>query len=116
MLILCIAVYLDFGTHATVPLAYYYPLILMSVVLLILFCPLPIASGSARKWFLLSIGRLLISGYYSVEFRDFFLADEMNSLSYSIEQFEFAICAYAHQWNNLGKKSPNEHSHRTSAG
>ncbi|KAF9191532.1 hypothetical protein BGZ50_009299 [Haplosporangium sp. Z 11] len=36
-----------------------------------------------------------------VEFRDFFLADEMNSLSYSIEQFEFAICAYAQQWSDL---------------
>ncbi|KAK3811144.1 MAG: EXS family-domain-containing protein, partial [Benniella sp.] len=101
MLVLCIAVYLDFGTHATVPLAYYYPLILVSILLLILFCPLPIANWGARKWFLLSIGRLLISGYYSVEFRDFFLADEMNSLSYSIEQFEFAICAYANGWKNL---------------
>lgn len=26
----------------------------------------------------------------------------MNSLSYSIEQFEFAMCAYSEQWDDLG--------------
>lgn len=115
MLVLCIAIYLDFGTQATahIPFAYYYPAIFMSFVLLILFCPLPIAGWSARKWFLLSIGRLLVSGYYSVEFRDFFLADEMNSLAYSIEQFEFAICAHVHQWNDLGKRTPFGHPYWT---
>ncbi|KAF9963130.1 Xenotropic and polytropic retrovirus receptor 1 [Modicella reniformis] len=99
MLALGFAIYLDFGspTTAPAPYAYYYPLI-------VVICPLPIINWSARKWFLASIGRILLSGYYNVEFRDFFLADEMNSLAYSIEQFEFAICAYAHEWNDLALK------------
>lgn len=105
MLFLCIAVYLDFGSQdpAPIPFAYNYPAIFMGIIVFILFCPLPIWNWSSRKWFLLSIGRLLISGYYSVEFRDFFLGDELNSLTYSIQQFEYAICAYAYKWNDLNQ-------------
>ncbi|KAG0369635.1 hypothetical protein BGZ54_009367 [Gamsiella multidivaricata] len=104
MLILCLAVYFDFGSHFVVQahVAYFYPLIAMVTILAILLCPLPIANWSARRWFLQSTRRLIVSGYYSVEFRDFFLGDEMNSLAYSIEQFELAICAYTQEWNDLG--------------
>ncbi|KAG0209903.1 hypothetical protein BGX28_009870 [Mortierella sp. GBA30] len=54
-----------------------------------------------HEFFEVNMHFLLFSGCFGVEFRDFFLADELNSLSYSIEQFEFAICAYANQWNDL---------------
>ncbi|KAF9953799.1 hypothetical protein BGZ72_005133 [Mortierella alpina] len=102
MLLLCLGIYLDFGSHLTNQIATaYYPLAVVAVILLIVFCPLPIASWTARKWFLLSFWRVLVSGYHGVEFRDFFLADELNSLSYSIEQAEFAVCAYAFKWNDL---------------
>ncbi|KAF9975814.1 hypothetical protein BGZ73_000355 [Actinomortierella ambigua] len=105
MLLLTLAVYLDFGSKYTQHVATaYWPLIFMSIALFILFCPLPIFHFSARRWFIASIGRILASGYYRVEFRDFFLADEMNSLSYSIEQFEFAMCAYVHEWDDLGSQ------------
>ncbi|KAF9285758.1 hypothetical protein BGZ68_003584 [Mortierella alpina] len=102
MLLLCLGIYLDFGSHLTNHIATaYYPMAVVGVILLIVFCPLPIASWTARKWFLLSFWRVLVSGYHGVEFRDFFLADELNSLSYSIEQAEFAVCAYAFKWNDL---------------
>ncbi|KAF9580553.1 hypothetical protein BGW38_002745 [Lunasporangiospora selenospora] len=101
VLLLSLAVYLDFGSKLTQHVATaYWPLILMLITAFILFCPLPIAHATSRRWFIASIGRIIASGYYRVEFRDFFLADEMNSLSYSIEQFEFALCAYAHQWTD----------------
>ncbi|KAF9433619.1 hypothetical protein BGZ76_009203 [Entomortierella beljakovae] len=101
MLILSLAVYLDFGFKLTIHVATaYWPLVSIIAMAAILFCPLPIARFSSRRWFLSSICRIIASGYYRVEFRDFFLADEMNSLTYSIEQFEFAICAYSHKWNN----------------
>jgi len=110
MLLLTLAVYLDFGSKLTAHVATaYWPLILISITFFILFCPLPIAHFTARRWLISSIGRILVSGYYRVEFRDFFLADEMNSLSYSIEQFEFAMCAYAQQWNNLGQTCSTSH-------
>ncbi|ORZ16131.1 EXS family-domain-containing protein [Lobosporangium transversale] len=79
----------------------FYPLIIMCIVITMLFFPLPIAHWSARRWFIQSIGRLIVSGYHAVEFRDFFIADELNSLAYSIEQTEFAICAYVRYWDNL---------------
>ncbi|KAF9538842.1 hypothetical protein EC957_006162 [Mortierella hygrophila] len=102
ILLLTLAVYLDFGSKLTQHVATaYWPLILMSITAAIIFCPLPIAHFTARRWFISSIGRIIASGYYRVEFRDFFLADEMNSLSYSIEQFEFAMCAYSEQWEDL---------------
>ncbi|KAF9990579.1 hypothetical protein BGZ75_001143 [Mortierella antarctica] len=110
MLLLTLAVYLDFGSKLTAHVATaYWPLILMAITAVILFCPLPIAHFTARRWFLSSIGRIIASGYYRVEFRDFFLADEMNSLSYSIEQFEFAMCAYSQQWSDLGNTCSTSH-------
>ncbi|KAG0034316.1 hypothetical protein BGZ82_005786 [Podila clonocystis] len=102
MLLLSMAIYFDFGSRWTHHVATaYWPLILMSLVAFILLCPLPIFNYGARKWFLTSCWRIVASGFKSVEFRDFFIADELNSLSYSIEQFEFAICAYIHRWNDL---------------
>ncbi|KAG0089240.1 hypothetical protein BGZ93_000422 [Podila epicladia] len=110
MLLLTLALYLDFGNKLTQHVATaYWPLILIAITFFILFCPLPIVHFSARRWFLSSIGRIIASGYYRVEFRDFFLADEMNSLSYSIEQFEFALCAYSRQWSDLGHTCQTSH-------
>ncbi|KAF9934408.1 hypothetical protein FBU30_002232 [Linnemannia zychae] len=110
ILLLTLAVYLDFGSKLTQHVATaYWPLILISITAAIIFCPLPIAHFTARRWFIASIGRILASGYYRVEFRDFFLADEMNSLSYSIEQFEFAMCAYAEQWEDLATQCSTGH-------
>ncbi|KAG0301670.1 hypothetical protein BGZ98_008143 [Dissophora globulifera] len=103
MLLLCVAFYFDFGWGPTaqIPVGYYYPLIVMCIVVTILFCPFPILNWGARRWFLQSIGRICVSGRNSVEFRDFFIADEMNSLAYSIEQFEFACLRRfrdTHEW------------------
>ncbi|KAG9065305.1 Xenotropic and polytropic retrovirus receptor 1 [Linnemannia hyalina] len=111
MMALCIALYLDFVVGITSPSMFrtYYPLILIGLILVVLCWPLRMFRFGARKWFLQSIWRIVASGYYKVEFRDFFIADEMNSLVYSIEQFEFAICAYTHQWNDLTSTCPMGH-------
>ncbi|KAF9190661.1 hypothetical protein BGZ50_000123 [Haplosporangium sp. Z 11] len=104
MMVLCLGIYLDFESHLTTLIAPgYYPMAVMVVTFFILICPLPIFNWGARKWFIMSIGRIVISGYNAVEFRDFFIADELNSLSYSIEQFEFAACAYSQQWGDLAQ-------------
>ena len=104
MLILSLSIYFEFDSSITERVAIgYYPLMAIGIILVILLCPLPIASWTSRRWFLQSIGRLLLGGYYRVEFRDFFLADEFNSLTYSIEQLEFAVCAYSNDWLNIGK-------------
>ncbi|KAF9137892.1 hypothetical protein BGX30_009797, partial [Mortierella sp. GBA39] len=111
MMALCIALYLDFVVGLISPsmLRTYYPLILIGLILVVLFWPLRMFRFGARKWFLQSIWRIVASGYYKVEFRDFFIADEMNSLVYSIEQFEFTICAYTQQWNDLASTCATSH-------
>ncbi|KAK4103992.1 SPX-domain-containing protein, partial [Parathielavia hyrcaniae] len=53
----------------------YYPVILICITLVILFLPAPFLHHKARRWFLYSHYRLLLSGLYPVEFRDFFLGD-----------------------------------------
>lgn len=83
----------------------YYPIILICVTLAIIFFPAPILHHKARRWFLYSHVcilhlsqipslilarltrslqyRLLLSGLYPVEFRDFFLGDIWCSLTYA---------------------------------
>ncbi|KAI9341086.1 EXS family-domain-containing protein, partial [Pilaira anomala] len=45
--------------------------------------------------------RILLSYCFSVEFRDFFIADELNSLSYSIWTSSYFFCAYSWHWSDL---------------
>ncbi|KAI9482527.1 EXS family-domain-containing protein, partial [Zychaea mexicana] len=47
-------------------------------------------------------GRIFLSGCFRVEFRDFFIADELNSLAYSFWTLSYFFCAYSWQWTDLG--------------
>ncbi|KAI8887293.1 EXS-domain-containing protein, partial [Backusella circina FSU 941] len=49
-------------------------------------------------------GRIILSYCFPVEFRDFFIADELNSLSYSIWTSSYFFCAYSCHWIDLGRK------------
>lgn len=42
---------------------------------------------------------MLFSGLYPIEFRDFFLGDQYNSLIYSIANCALFFCLYARDWN-----------------
>lgn len=46
--------------------------------------------------------RIICSPFFPVEFRDFFIADELNSLSYSFWTAAFLFCAYGYAWVDLG--------------
>ncbi|KAL7319416.1 Xenotropic and polytropic retrovirus receptor 1 [Mucor circinelloides] len=78
------------------------PLILFVMLIAIMLCPFDILYCSARKWLGVAIGRILLSYCFPVEFRDFFIADELNSLSYSIWTSSYFFCAYAWHWTDLG--------------
>ncbi|KAK4157608.1 protein SYG1 [Chaetomidium leptoderma] len=78
----------------------YYPVILVGISLVILFFPAPILHHKARRWFLYSHYRLLLSGLYPVEFRDFFLGDIWCSLTYAVCNIELFFCLYANRWND----------------
>jgi hypothetical protein len=43
--------------------------------------------------------RILFSGIYAIEFRDFFLGDQYNSLIYSFANIPLFFCLYAKSWS-----------------
>ncbi|KIR29217.1 hypothetical protein I309_01804 [Cryptococcus deuterogattii LA55] len=60
--------------------------------------PLPVLRRGTRYWLLRVMFRVLTPGYSRVEFIAFFLADELNSLVYSIQNIYFIACSYANKW------------------
>ena len=76
-----------------------YPIIYIAVVLAVLLNPLPIFHRSGRNWFVRSLVRVFGAGAFSsVEFRDFFLGDELNSLTWSMGSLWLIGCAYRAHW------------------
>ncbi|KAG0914400.1 hypothetical protein G6F33_004285 [Rhizopus arrhizus] len=102
LLISCCIMYIDFSqlTAPTIP-SELYPLILFIILAAIMLCPFNVFYLSARRWLGITLGRIILSYCFPVEFRDFFVADELNSLSYSIWTISYFFCAYSKHWSNL---------------
>lgn len=84
-----------------------WPLIFLGVMLLIFLNPTSRMFGASRKWLQIAIWRLMCSGFYPVEFRDFFLGDILCSLTYSMGNLYFFFCLYTSEWRKfLGGGSP----------
>ncbi|CAO3694540.1 unnamed protein product [Rhizopus stolonifer] len=102
LLISSFVMYLDFSQLAAphIP-SELCPLILFVIYVSILFCPFDLFYLSARRWLGATLARIVLSYCFPVEFRDFFIADELNSLSYSIWTLSYFFCAYSIHWTNL---------------
>ncbi|KAF8469454.1 EXS family-domain-containing protein [Kalaharituber pfeilii] len=57
----------------------------------------------SRRWFLYANWRLLLSGLYPVEFRDFWLGDMYCSLTYTMGNIALFSCLYNDNWDTPGK-------------
>lgn len=72
--------------------------ILFVLTTCMLLCPLKIFNYQGRFWFLETIGRIILSGYQSVQFRDFFMSDLLSSMvfefnkTYSFVAIETSFC------------------------
>ncbi|ORX55014.1 EXS-domain-containing protein [Hesseltinella vesiculosa] len=77
------------------------PLVLIVVLLGIIFCPFHLFYNTARQWFGITLGRIMLSGLLPVEFRDFFIADELNSMAFSLWMSIYFFCVYSWHWNDL---------------
>lgn len=82
---------------------YDFPWLFVGIAASILFCPFDILYLNARLWLLSTLTTLLLSGFYPVEFRDFFLGDIFCSLTYSISNVSMFFCLYAKHWNNASQ-------------
>jgi hypothetical protein len=78
----------------------YYTYIYFYITLAILLCPLNIFYLNARIWFIVSIFRLFLSGFYPIEFRDFFMGVITCSLTYSISNIYMLFCLQKIDWDN----------------
>ncbi|SGY45788.1 BQ5605_C001g00338 [Microbotryum silenes-dioicae] len=81
-----------------------YPLAFFILVLVFLLIPLPVLYPSARWWMIRTFCRVLTAGLIAVQFSDFFLGDELNSLYYSITNVHswpsdtYAVCSLNKTW------------------
>lgn len=88
-----------------------WPWLYLGLLLIVFFWPGPQFYGPSRKWLQIALWRLLLSGLYPVEFRDFFLGDIFCSLTYTMGNMSFFFCLYAHQWNGLLGGGPPSNLH-----
>ncbi|XP_022910053.1 solute carrier family 53 member 1-like isoform X2 [Onthophagus taurus] len=72
------------------------PLSLTVIMLVFLINPLKVFRYDARMWFLKIFGRNLGAPFFRVNFADFWLADQLNSLAGALLDFQFLICFYIH--------------------
>ncbi|KAL2001841.1 hypothetical protein VTN02DRAFT_1132 [Thermoascus thermophilus] len=81
----------------------YWPVLLIFITLVVLFLPAKVLYHRSRKWWAYSNWRLLLAGFYPVEFRDFFLGDMYCSQTYSMGNIELFFCLYANHWDDPTK-------------
>lgn len=86
-----------------------WPLVFTAMILIMVFWPGHQFYASSRRWLLVALWRICWSGFYPVEFRDFYLGDILCSLSYSLSNLSFFICLYGIEWRRClgGGDLPN---------
>lgn len=89
-----------FISNERLPFVYFY------LLLIILICPFNIFYLKARIWFIVSIFRLFLSGFYPVEFRDFFMGVATCSLTYSISNIYMLYCLNNTDWSDCSSCGP----------
>ena len=99
--------YLNFRHPDTDGFFLYWPVILITLTLLIMALPFKILYPHARKWWGYSNWRLLCAGLYPVEFRDFYLGDMYTSASYSMSQTALFFCLYTSDWSDPSQCNSN---------
>ena len=74
------------------------PGFLVLIMLLFLLNPIKTFQHDARFWSLKVIFRILLAPFFYVGFADFWLADQANSLSQALKDFQFLICFYVRRF------------------
>jgi hypothetical protein len=77
----------------------HFPIIYISLAAAVLFNPIKRFYFRSRKFFLLTMARLLFSGLKRVEFKDFWVADMLCSQTYALGNIALFFCLYMNSWN-----------------
>uniref|UniRef100_A0A3B3R8M4 Xenotropic and polytropic retrovirus receptor 1a n=1 Tax=Paramormyrops kingsleyae TaxID=1676925 RepID=A0A3B3R8M4_9TELE len=89
------------------------PLILYGFMLLFLVNPLKTGYYKSRFWLLKLLFRVFTAPFHRVEFADFWLADQLNSLVFVLMDLEYLVCFYSFELN-WGEKTgllPRDQGH-----
>jgi len=82
-----------YSAQLSIP-AYANPLSLFIIMAIFMFNPTKTFKHDARFWLLRVIPRIILAPFFYVGFADFWLADQLNSLSQALKDFQFLICFY----------------------
>ncbi|KAJ3599473.1 hypothetical protein NHX12_033434 [Muraenolepis orangiensis] len=90
-----------------------YPLVLYGFMLLFLINPLKTCYYKSRFWLLKKLFRVFTAPFHRVEFADFWLADQLNSLVIVLMDLEYLVCFYIFdlQWGNKKGLLPSFNEH-----
>ncbi|XP_035378086.1 xenotropic and polytropic retrovirus receptor 1a [Electrophorus electricus] len=85
------------------------PLILYTLMFLFLINPIKTAYYKSRFWLLKLLFRVSTAPFHRVEFADFWLADQLNSLVFVLMDLEYLVCYYSMelQWGEVDGLLPH---------
>nr|AHJ60092.1 xenotropic and polytropic retrovirus receptor [Cyanea capillata] len=92
-----------FSPDFSVP-AYAHPIAEAGFLLLFLLNPTRTFHYSARYWFLKVMFRIIAAPFFHVQFADFWLADQLNSLVIPLLDLQYMICFYSYDWHRPDDK------------
>ncbi|KAJ8668179.1 hypothetical protein QAD02_009842 [Eretmocerus hayati] len=87
---------------------YVNPLALVVIMTAFLLNPFKVFRHEARFWLLRICWRVIIAPFAYVNFADFWLADQLNSLAFALMDFQFLTCFYLTNGNWMEAADPNK--------
>jgi hypothetical protein len=82
-----------YSSQLNIP-AYINPLSLAGLMAIFMLNPTRTFKHEARFWFLRVAARILLAPFCYVGFADFWMADQLNSLSQALKDYQYLICFY----------------------
>lgn len=80
---------------------YYFPIMCLILPLILLINPIRIMNRTARMWILCMIGRIVAAPFYSVIFPDFWMADQLTSMTLCMVDYYEIVRFYIRLfWNS----------------
>ncbi|KAF3823329.1 hypothetical protein GH733_010765, partial [Mirounga leonina] len=105
----CLSLLACFFAPVSVIPTYVYPLVLYGFMVFFLINPTKTFYYKSRFWLLKLLFRVFTAPFHKVGFADFWLADQLNSLSVILMDLEYMICFYSFElkWDESGGLLPN---------
>ncbi|KAJ3022006.1 Xenotropic and polytropic retrovirus receptor 1 [Thoreauomyces humboldtii] len=79
----------------------WYPTILLGMIIGVIIIPFDVFYRSSRKWFLTTMARIVLSGFFTVQFRDFFITDLLSSMTYMFVSLQILVCVAVNDLEDL---------------